>query len=144
MMNSFSRRALLQGNPLSIRTFSSSLLVPHKTKFDAPAEIQHSSISDYEHAQLQAKYATSNEKCKSELQEMNKNIIENIVARGGTEGWDTDMYAMKKSFEFDTFEECHTFCTRFARDGEAKDHHPEWKLSNGGKTVNVTLTSHFA
>lgn len=101
-------------------------------------------ISDKAHALLQEKYAVFNELCKSELQEMNKNIIENIVARGGTEGWDTDMYAMKKSFEFASFEECHAFCTRVAKDAQAKDHHPEWSLSNGGKTVNVTLTSHFA
>lgn len=75
---------------------------------------------------------------------MNKNIIENIVNRGGTEGWDTDMYAMKKTFEFDSFEESHAFMMRVAKDAEAKDHHPEWSLSNGGKTVNVKLTSHFA
>ena len=24
------------------------------------------------------------------------------------------------------------------------DHHPEWRLSNGGRTVDVKLTSHFA
>jgi len=24
------------------------------------------------------------------------------------------------------------------------DHHPEWKLSNNGMTVDVRLTSHFA
>jgi pterin-4a-carbinolamine dehydratase len=24
------------------------------------------------------------------------------------------------------------------------DHHPEWKLSNNGLTVDVRLTSHFA
>lgn len=75
---------------------------------------------------------------------MNKNIIENIVARGGTEGWDTDVYAMKKSFEFDSFEECQAFCKRVAADANDKDHHPEWTLSNGGRTVDVTLTSHFA
>jgi len=75
---------------------------------------------------------------------MNKNMIENIVARGGTEGWETDMYAMKKSFEFDSFEECQAFCMRVGTDAEKKDHHPEWSLSDGGKTVDVKLTSHFA
>ena len=91
------------------------------------------------------KYAAFNEQCKSELQEMNNNIIENIKARSGDlEGWDRDEYAMKKSFEFASFEECHAFCTRVAKDAEAKDHHPEWSLSNGGKTVNVTLTTHWA
>ena len=33
---------------------------------------------------------------------------------------------------------------RVGRDAENLDHHPEWSLSDGGKTVNVTLTSHFA
>ena len=142
MTSAFARRALLK--PAVVRNFSSTLLVPLQATFDAPAEIQNRNISDYAHAQLQAKYAIFNEQCKSELQEMNKNIIENIVARGGTEGWDTDMYAMQKGFEFDSFEESHAFCTRVARDAEAKDHHPEWSVSNGGKTVRVKLTSHFA
>ena len=75
---------------------------------------------------------------------MNKNLIENIVAAGGTEGWDIDTYAMKKNFEFDSFEECQAFIMRVAKDAEDKDHHPEWNLTNGGKTVNVKLTSHFA
>ena len=75
---------------------------------------------------------------------MNKNIIENIVARGGTDGWDTDVSALRKSFEFSSFEEAQAFVMMVAKDAEAKDHHPEWKSSNGGCTVHVTLTSHFA
>ena len=143
MMSSvFMRRAFLR--PATVRNFNSSLLVPLQAKFDAPAEIDNRHISDQAHRELQESYAAFNEQCKSELQEMNKNIIENIVARGGTEGWDTDLYAMKKDFEFDSFEECHAFCTRVAKDAEAKDHHPEWKLTNAGRTVSVTLTSHFA
>ena len=75
---------------------------------------------------------------------MNKNIIENIVARGGTEGWDTTVEALRKSFEFDSFEEGQAFVMRVAKDAEQKDHHPEWKVTNGGRVVEVTLTSHFA
>ena len=52
--------------------------------------------------------------------------------------------AMKKSFEFDSFEECQNFCMRVGTAAEKKDHHPEWSLSDGGRTVNVKLTSHFA
>jgi hypothetical protein len=33
---------------------------------------------------------------------------------------------------------------RVAKYAQEKDHHPEWEITNGGKTVNVTLTSHFA
>ena len=139
------RNLLLAAKPArAMRCFSSGLLVPLQTKVDMPAEIENNNISEYAHAQLQESYRQFNEQCKGELQEMNKNIIENIVARGGTEGWDTDMYAMKKTFEFDSFEECHAFMMRVAKDAEEKDHHPEWNLSNRGKTVNVKLTSHFA
>lgn len=75
---------------------------------------------------------------------MNKNIIENIVARGGTEGWETTPNAMTKSFEFNSFEEGQAFVMRVARDAENKDHHPEWSTSHGGRVINATLTSHFA
>ena len=33
---------------------------------------------------------------------------------------------------------------RVSRDAEAKNHHPEWSITNGGKILNVKLTSHFA
>lgn len=111
-----SRRALM--SKASQRCFSSGLLVPLQARAEAPAEVLNSNISDYAHAQLLEKHALFNEGCKAELQEMNKNIIENIVNRGGTEGWDTDMYAMKKSFEFDSFEEAQAFCLRVAKDAE--------------------------
>jgi len=75
---------------------------------------------------------------------MNKNIIENIVARGGTFGWETDVNALTRNFEFDSFEEAQAFCYRVAKDAESKDHHPEWSTSNGGRGVYVKLTSHFA
>ena len=75
---------------------------------------------------------------------MNKNIIEAIVARGGTEGWDTDVNALTKSFEFDSFEEAQAFVMRVGKDADAKDHHPEWNTADGGRTVNARLTSHFA
>lgn len=135
-----SRRALM--SKTSQRCFSSGLLVPLQAKADAPAEIMNNHISEYAHAQLQESYAVFNENCKAELQEMNKNIIENIIHRGGTEGWDSDMYAMKKTFEFTSFEEAQAFCLRVAKDAEEKDHHPEWSLS--GFNVTVKLTSHFA
>ena len=103
-MSASGRRAL--GRPTSFRCFSNTLLVPLQTKTVLPAEVEQCHISEYAHQQLQEKYAVFNEQCKAELQEMNKNIIENIVARGGTEGWDTDINALTKKFEFDSFEEC--------------------------------------
>ena len=138
------RRSLTQKSLTSMRSFSTSLLVPLQHKVEAPAEIEASHISDHAHAQLLAEHAAFNEQCKAELQEMNKNIIENIVARGGTEGWDTSIEVMKKSFDFDSFEEAQAFIMRVGKDAEAKDHHPEWSVSNGGRTVDVRLTSHFA
>ena len=75
---------------------------------------------------------------------MNKNIIENIVDRGGNDGWDTTEDRMTKTFEFSSFEQCQAFCNAVSVEANKKDHHPEWRLTNGGCTVDVTLTSHFA
>ena len=140
----FARRGMLRTRPMAMRNFSSSLLVPLAIKADAPTEIDNAHISAAAHDQLQARYAAFNEQCKSELQEMNVNIIDNIVARGGTFGWETDVNQLTKSFEFDSFEEAQTFVMRVGKDAELKDHHPEWSTSDGGRTVNVKLTSHFA
>ena len=42
---------------------------------------------------------------------MNDNLYENIVARGGFEGWELaeDGSAMTKSFTFNTFEQANAF-----------------------------------
>mmetsp|Transcript_22195 Transcript_22195/g.29692 ORF Transcript_22195/g.29692 Transcript_22195/m.29692 type:complete len:231 (-) Transcript_22195:238-930(-) len=143
MMNMFARRALA-ARPTAMRSFSSSLLVPLAARAEVPAEIESQHISEAAHALLQEKYAAFNEQCKAELQEMNKNIIEAIVSRGGTEGWDTDVNALTRSFEFDSFEEAQAFVMRVAKDADVKDHHPEWRTADGGRTVTARLTSHFA
>ena len=87
-----------------------------------------------------------NEECRTEVVTMNSNLISNVVARGGVSGWDiceqgTDM---RRSFEFSSFEQAQAFCQNVARHCNQMDHHPEWSLTNGGRTVNVRLTSHFA
>ena len=75
---------------------------------------------------------------------MNKNIIDNIVDRGGADGWDTSEDHLKKSFTFNSFEEAQAFCRGVTNFCNEKDHHPEWSTADGGRTINVTLTSHFA
>lgn len=75
---------------------------------------------------------------------MNKNIIESIVARGGIEGWVTDLNSLTKVFRFQTFEACNAFVVRVSREIEARSHHPEWNVTDSGKVLNVKLTSHFA
>jgi len=77
---------------------------------------------------------------------MNDNLYENIVARGGFEGWDLaeDNSVMTKSFHFNTFEQANAFVQCVGTVAEKKDHHPEWSTANGGKTLVVRLTSHFA
>jgi len=77
---------------------------------------------------------------------MNENQIDNIIARGGTEGWETvgELDALQITYEFESFERANNFIQAVGVYAETKDHHPEWKLSNGGTTVNVRLTSHFA
>ena len=147
MSSAVGRRTLLSKSTTTAfrRPFSTGLLVPiQSSTMVAPAEVENCHISEYAHNQLQLKYAEFNDACKAELQEMNKNIIENIVNRGGTQGWEIDNDAMTKSFEFNSFEQAQAFVMRVATDAEKKDHHPEWSLSAGGKTVNVKLTSHFA
>lgn len=77
---------------------------------------------------------------------MNQNIITDIMDRGGHDGWETEanLNYMQKSFEFKSFEEANMFVQHVSKFCNQKDHHPEWSVSNGGCTVNVKLTSHFA
>ena len=97
-------------------------------------------------AELQHKYEVFNEGCKAELSMMNQNIITNIMDRGGHDGWETEanLNFMTKAFEFKSFEEANMFVQHVSAFCNSKDHHPEWRVTNGGKTVNVKLTSHFA
>ena len=96
--------------------------------------------------ELQAEYEAYNEKCVNDLKEMNQTKITNIIEKGGVEGWhDGDnLDALTKSFEFDTFEHANAFIQEVGKFCEQKDHHPEWSSSNGGRTLHVRLTSHFA
>ena len=66
--------------------------------------------------------------------------------RGGHDGWETEanLNFMTKSFEFKSFEEANMFVQHVSKFCNEKDHHPEWNVTNGGMTVNVKLTSHFA
>ena len=59
---------------------------------------------------------------------MNETLIDNIIARGGTEGWSTegDLDALTKTFEFDSFERANAFIQSVGVFAESKDHHPEW------------------
>ena len=77
---------------------------------------------------------------------MNETLIDNILLRGGTEGWSTqgELDALTKLFQFDSFEQANAFVQAVGVFAESKDHHPEWELLNGGKDVSVRLTSHFA
>ena len=54
------------------------------------------------------------------------------------------MAFLRKRFEFNSFEQAQHFVQRVGKWAEDKDHHPEWTVEEGGKTVSVTLTSHFA
>ena len=75
---------------------------------------------------------------------MNKNIIEAIADRGGSDGWNITNDALTKSFTFDSFEQGQHFCDAVSQFANTKDHHPEWSLSNRGTRLDVKLTSHFA
>jgi 4a-hydroxytetrahydrobiopterin dehydratase len=111
-----------------------------------PADLMSTPLSDAAFAKLDAEYAAFNELCAQQLQEMNDNLYDNIVARGGFEGWTLaeDNSCMTKSFDFSTFEDANIFVQAVGQIADKKDHHPEWSTANGGKTLVVRLTSHFA
>lgn len=109
-----------------------------------PAEIENPALTRAAFAELEAKYATFNKACEVELQEMNTNVIQNIISRKGDAGWQTTEFSLTKSFEFSTFEAAQAFVQNVGEYANKLDHHPEWQLSNGGRTVDVKLTSHFA
>ena len=77
---------------------------------------------------------------------MNQNVISNIVARGGDAGWDHigEGDSLQRDFEFLSFEQADAFVQAVGARANLMDHHPEWKVGNGGRTVHVTLTSHDA
>ena len=95
---------------------------------------------------LEDGYKVYNEKCVNDLKEMNQTKITNIIERRGVEGWDEgdNLDALTKTFSFDSFEHANAFVQEVGKFCELKDHHPEWFSSEGGKTVSVRLTSHFA
>lgn len=51
---------------------------------------------------------------------------------------------MRRTFEFTSFEQAQYFIQRVAQFAREKDHHPEWAVAEGGRRVEVRLTSHFA
>ena len=96
--------------------------------------------------QLQQEYDAFNEQCRAELVEMQQTQISNIIDAGGSEGWDTheNLAYLSKTFNFPTFEEAQTFVQKVGIFCESIDHHPEWSATDGGKSLKVKLTSHFA
>lgn len=111
-----------------------------------PAEIENPLQSTAAFVQLTLKHTLFNQECARQLEEMNKNVISNIISRGGNKGWTTaeNLDDLTKSFHFDSFEAAQAFCQHVGKASNKIDHHPEWSLSNGGRTVEVKLTSHFA
>ena len=65
---------------------------------------------------------------------MNENLIDNLISRGGTDGWSTvgELDALTKTFVFDNFEQANAFVQKVGKYAETKDHHPEWSSSNNG------------
>lgn len=55
-----------------------------------------------------------------------------------------DLSNLKRQFDFDSFEQASAFVHRVGTKCSELDHHPEWNVTNGGKSVSVKLTSHFA
>ncbi len=124
----------------------SALLVPLAPRDQLPFEVRTTEKTDAEIAVLEKEFKEFNARCSEELKEMNQNRITNIIERGGVDGWETaaDLAHLKKSFSFTSTLQAQYFVQNVGRFCAQQDHHPEWSVSEGGRTVNVTLTSHFA
>ena len=111
-----------------------------------PADLQTTALTDAEFSALDAKYKEFNEDCRSQLQEMNNNIVSNIEARSGNLGWTMadDLSCMEKTFHFNSFEQGNAFVQGVVNFCNQKDHHPEWSVQDGGKQVHIRLTTHWA
>ena len=83
-----------------------SLLAPLQSKSLPPADVVSAPLTEAALKKQTEDYDKFNEDCERELDAMNSNLIENIVQRGGTSGWDTaeDYSSLSKSFEFSSFE----------------------------------------
>ena len=136
------RRVALFRQP-AMRAFSTIVPIESPNR-DPPAELLSTPLTDAHFKELGEKYLAFNEACKEEQQVMNKNIIEAIADRGGSDGWNITNDALTKSFTFDSFEQGQHFCDAVSQFANTKDHHPEWSLSNRGTRLDVKLTSHFA
>ena len=75
---------------------------------------------------------------------MNGTLVDNLKSAGGLADWDESREALTKTFDFDSFEQCQAFVQSVGKYAESKDHHPERETANGGKSISVRLTSHFA
>lgn len=124
----------------------SALLVPLRSKDTLPYELRSSDLTEAELETLQVSFREFNARCAEELKEMNQNRITNIVERGGVEGWETaeDLAYLQKSFTFTSVGQAQYFVQSVGRFCTEKDHHPEWSSADGGRTVSIRLSSHFA
>lgn len=124
----------------------SVLLVPIEPKETLPYELRTTDLTNAEVEALQTSFKNFNAQCSEELKEMNQNRITNIIERGGVEGWETaaDLANLSRTFTFTSIEQAQYFVQNVGKFCTQKDHHPEWSSSDGGRTVTVRLTSHFA
>jgi len=75
---------------------------------------------------------------------MNGTLLDNIRTSGGLADWNESREELTKTFDFDSFEQCQAFVQKVGLYAENNDHHPEWQTANGGTSISVRLTSHFA
>ena len=94
---------------------------------------------------LNAEYDEFNALCETQRQQMFETRILNIMQSNSIDGWETvgELEFLKKTFDFSSFEQAAAFVEEVGQFADANDHHPEWKNSNDGLHVEVSLTSHF-
>ena len=58
------------------------------------------------------------------------------------DGWQRDGVYIAKTFEFANFAEINQFLPHIAKTIVAQNHHPDFSLDTGSRTVSVRMTTH--
>lgn len=124
-----------------------SMFKPVATALDVPASEILNNLQDT-HAMTQRneeRFEEYNKMANQEYDEMIQNRMNKIIGSNNVSDWELaeDNGFLRKVFEFDSSEHAHIFINDVSFYCSRVDHHPEWKMI-GDRTIEVSLTSHFA
>ena len=75
----------------------------------------------------------------------NKNILSDEKVDKeleGLEGWEREGSVISKAFIFEDFQEINSFLKFLVDSIIEKNHHPDFNLDTGKRTINISLTTH--